>query len=43
MTPVVVAVVMALLADLDSPHGGLINVRENSMERLANDVTDPPR
>ena len=43
MTPVVVAVVMALLADLDSPHGGLITIRENSMQRLANDARDPPR
>jgi hypothetical protein len=43
MTPVVVAVVMALLADLDSPHGGLITIRENSMQRLANDASDPPR
>jgi len=43
MTPVVVAVVMALLADLDSPHAGLISIRENSMERLAGDAADPPR
>jgi len=43
MTPVVVAVVMALLADLDSPHGGLITVRQNSLERLANEASDPPR
>jgi hypothetical protein len=43
MTPLVVAVVMALLADLDSPHGGMIVVKQNSMERLANDVIDPPQ
>jgi len=43
MTPLVVAVVMALLADLDSPHGGLITIKQNSMQRLANDAGDPPR
>jgi hypothetical protein len=41
MTPLVVASVMALLADLDSPHAGLISIRQNSLERLARDVTDP--
>jgi Protein of unknown function (DUF4239) len=40
MTPLVVAVVMALVADLDSPHTGLISVKQNSMERLVHDVTD---
>lgn len=40
MTPLVVAVVMALVADLDSPHTGLIGVRQNSMERLVHDVID---
>jgi hypothetical protein len=40
MTPLVVAVVMALVADLDSPHTGLIGIEQNSMERLAQDVTD---
>jgi hypothetical protein len=40
MTPLVVAVVMALVADLDSPHTGLIGVRQNSMERLVHDVTE---
>jgi hypothetical protein len=39
MTPLVVAVVMALLADLDSPHAGSISIEQNSMERLTNDVT----
>jgi hypothetical protein len=43
MTPLVVAVVMALLADLDSPHAGLITIKQNSMERLANDAADPPQ
>jgi len=40
MTPLVVAVVMALVADLDSPHTGLIGVQQNSMQRLIHDVTD---
>jgi hypothetical protein len=40
MTPLVVAVVMALVADLDSPHTGLISVRQNSIERLINDAND---
>jgi hypothetical protein len=39
ITPLVVAVV-ALIADLDSPHTGLIGVEQNSMERLIHDVTD---
>jgi len=40
MTPLVIAVVMALLADLDSPRTGLIHIEQNSMERLVHDVTD---
>jgi hypothetical protein len=36
--PLVVAVVMALIADLDSPHTGLIHVEQNSMERLVKDA-----
>ena len=40
MTPVVVAVVMALLVDLDSPHTGGIGVEQNSMERVSRDVAD---
>ncbi len=40
MTPLVVAVVMALIADLDSPHTGLIGIEQNSMERLVHDVSD---
>jgi hypothetical protein len=40
MTPLVVAIVMALVADLDSPHTGLIGVQQNSMERLVHDVAD---
>jgi hypothetical protein len=40
MTPMVVAIVMALVADLDSPHTGLIGIRQNSMERVIHDVND---
>ena len=40
MTPMVVAIVMALVVDLDSPHTGLIGIRQNSMERLIHDVND---
>jgi len=40
MTPLVVAVVMALVADLDCPHTGFIGVRQNSMERLVQDTID---
>jgi hypothetical protein len=40
MTPIVIAVVMALLADLDSPRTGLIRIGQNSMERLVHDMTD---
>jgi hypothetical protein len=31
---------MALIADLDSPHTGLIGIEQNSMERLVHDVSD---
>jgi hypothetical protein len=41
MTPLVIAVLMGLLADLDSPRTGLIRIEQNSMDRLAHDVTDP--
>jgi hypothetical protein len=40
MTAMVVAVVMALLVDLDSPHTGGIGIEQTSMERLAHDVAD---
>jgi hypothetical protein len=39
MTPLVIAVVMALVADLDSPHTGMISIHQSSMERLVHDVT----
>jgi Protein of unknown function (DUF4239) len=40
MTPLVVAVVMALLAELDSPHTGEIGIDQGSMARLVHDITD---
>jgi hypothetical protein len=36
--PLVIAVVMALIADLDSPYTGLIHVEQNAMERLVKDA-----
>ena len=39
VTPLVIGVVMALLADLDSPRTGLIHIEQTSMERLVHDVT----
>ena len=39
VTPIVIAVVIALIADLDDPHSGVIRVEQNSMNRLANDST----
>jgi len=39
VTPVVVAMVMGLIADLDSPRSGLIRIDQTSMERLVNEVT----
>ena len=39
VTPLVVAMVMALIVDLDDPHSGFIRVQQNSMNRLANDIT----
>jgi hypothetical protein len=38
MTPLVVAGVMALLADLDSPHSGMVTIEQGSMERLVRDT-----
>jgi hypothetical protein len=37
--PLVIAVVMALIADLDSPYTGLIHVEQNALERLVKDAT----
>jgi hypothetical protein len=38
VTPLVIAVVVGLIADLDDPHTGLIRIEQSSMNRLANDM-----
>jgi hypothetical protein len=38
VTPLVIAVVIGLIADLDDPHTGLIRIEQSSMNRLANDI-----
>jgi hypothetical protein len=40
VTPIVIAVVIALIADLDDPHSGLIRVEQNSMNRVANELVE---
>lgn len=40
--PAVVALVMAVVIDIDSPRTGLIRIEQNSMERLANDAARGP-
>ena len=42
VTPLMVAIVMALVADLDSPRSGLIRVAQQSMERLQSDLRAAP-
>ena len=36
--PLMIAVVMTLIADLDTPHSGLIRIDQQSMERLKSDL-----
>lgn len=38
VTPLVMALVMALIVDLDDPHTGLIHIQQNSMNRLASEL-----
>jgi hypothetical protein len=38
LTPLLIAIVMALIADLDTSHSGLIQVEQSSMERLVKDA-----
>jgi FtsH-binding integral membrane protein len=38
VTPLVMALVMALIVDLDDPHTGLIRIQQNSMNRLASEL-----
>jgi len=40
VTPVVIAVVIALIGDLDDPHSGLIRFHQNSLNRLANELVE---
>ena len=40
VTPIVIAIVISLIADLDDPHSGLIRVEQNSMNRLASELTE---
>ena len=39
MAPLLIAILMALIADLDTPYSGLIRVEQNSMERLVKDAS----
>jgi hypothetical protein len=38
VTPLMIAIVMGLIADLDSPRSGFIQVDLRSMERLQQDL-----
>jgi len=40
VTPILMAVLIALIADIDNPHSGLIRVQQNSMNRLANELAE---
>lgn len=39
ITPVVVALVVTVIVDLDSPRSGFIHIEQNSMDRLSNSVS----
>jgi len=39
VAPLIIAVVVGLIADLDDPHTGLVRVSQASMERLARNMT----
>ena len=41
--PVVVGVVLALVVDLDSPHGGYVSVDQQSMQRVVAEITASTR
>jgi hypothetical protein len=43
ITPLVVALVVTAIVDLDSPRSGFIHIEQNSMERLSNSVAGAPR
>ena len=42
LTPVTIALVVALVADLDSPSGGLIRLDQRAMQRLKSDFNSEP-
>jgi hypothetical protein len=42
VSPLMISVVLALIADLDSPRSGLIRVQQQSMERLHRDLETAP-
>lgn len=42
VTPLMISIVMALAADLDSPRSGLIRVAQQSMERIRSDLQVNP-
>lgn len=38
ITPLIIAIVMALIADLNNPRAGLLRTGDKSMERLQHDL-----
>ena len=42
VSPLLISVVLALIADLDSPRTGLIRVGQQSLERLQGDLQAAP-
>ena len=40
VTPIIIAILIALIADFDDPHSGLIRIEQKSMERLANELAE---
>ncbi|MBI1737687.1 MAG: hypothetical protein HYR58_00380 [Acidobacteria bacterium] len=42
VTPLMIAIVMALIADLDSPRSGLIRIDQQSMQRVQSDIKAAP-
>ena len=40
VTPVVIAVLIALIGDLDDPHTGLIRIQQDGLNRLANELVE---
>lgn len=42
ISPVMIAVAMGFVADLDSPRTGLIRVSQSSMDRLQQDLRGAP-